>query len=116
MIYALDEFPVKHRPELWKTLLRIVDECPNTRLFLTGRLHIRDEVQEYIPGAETVPIGPRERDIELYLRMRLSRDPEPYAQDDEFETDIIRIIPEVTSRMSVLSWCIDSGGRANCAH
>ena len=107
-IDALDEFPAKHRPELWESLRQIVQECPNTRLFLTGRLHIRDEVQEYFPGAaEMLQISPRERDIELYLRMRLSRDPEPDVMDEELKTDVLRIVPEVISRTYVLSQCIE---------
>src|SRR5437868_5666030 len=36
-IDALDEFPTKHRVRLWKSLQRVAQECPNTRLFLTGR-------------------------------------------------------------------------------
>jgi len=107
-IDALDEFPAKHRPELWESLKQIVRECPNTRLFLTGRLHICDEVQEYFPGtSDMLPISPRERDIELYLRMRLSRDPEPDAMDEELEADILRIVPEVILGMYVLSRCIE---------
>jgi len=36
-IDALDEFPTMHRAQLWGSLQRLVRECPNTRLFLTGR-------------------------------------------------------------------------------
>ena len=36
-IDALDEFPTKHRAQLWNSLQQVVRECPNTRLFLTGR-------------------------------------------------------------------------------
>ena len=100
---ALDEFPAKHRPELWESLRQIVRECPSARLFLTGRLHIRYEVHESFPGtAEMLPICLKEHDIELYLKMRLSRDPEPDALDEELETDILKIVPEVTSRRYVL--------------
>jgi len=61
-IDALDEFPAKHRPELWESLQQIVVTCQNTRLFLTGRLHIRDEVQRYFPStAEMLPISVRSR-------------------------------------------------------
>lgn len=106
-IDGLDEFPAKQRPELWKSLQQVVCACPNIRLYLTGRLHTRDEVQKYFPGTtEMLPISMRERDIELYLEMRLSRDPEPDALDGELETDILRIIPEVTSQTYVLSRCI----------
>ena len=103
-IDALDEFPAKHRPELWESLQQIVAKCPNTRLFLTGRLHIRDEVQRYFPStAEMLPIISRTHDIGLYLKMRLSRDLELDAMDDELEADVLRIIPEVASGTYVFS-------------
>jgi len=103
-IDALDEFSEKHRPELWESLQQIVQKCPNTRLFLTGRLHIRGEVEQYFPRtAETLPISPREHDIGLYLRMRLSRDSERSRIDEELEADILRIIPQVVSGTYVFS-------------
>jgi len=103
-IDALDEFPAKHRAELWESLQQVAQKCPAARLFLTGRLHILDEVQKYLPGTtEMLPISSSEHDIELYLRMRLSRDSELDAMDGELEVDILRIIPEVTSRMYVFS-------------
>jgi len=103
-IDALDEFPAKQRPELWESLQQIVRKCPSIRLFLTGRLHIRDEVQRYFPSsAEMLPISPSANDIGLYLRMRLNRDSEADARDEKLEADILRIIPEVTSGTYVFS-------------
>ena len=103
-IDALDEFPAKHRPELWESLQQIVWKCPNTRLFLTGGLHIRDEVQKYVNGvSEILSISPREHDIGLYITMRLNRDSEPDAMDEKLEADILRIIPEVASGTYVFS-------------
>ncbi|RPB00711.1 hypothetical protein L873DRAFT_1896515 [Choiromyces venosus 120613-1] len=58
-IDALDEFPQKNRPELWDSLQQIVRESSNTRLFTTGRPHIRDEVKRYFDGGATViPLYP----------------------------------------------------------
>ena len=103
-IDALDEFSGKHRPELWESLQQIVEECPNTRLFLTGRPHIRDEVDHYFLSiAEMLPISPKEHDISLYLRMRLRRDSELRIMNKELEADILRIIPEVASGTYVFS-------------
>ena len=96
-IDALDEFPAKHRPELWEYLQQIVVKCPNARLFLTGRLHIRDEVQRYFPStADMLPISSKAHDIGLYLEMKLKRDSELDAMDKELEANILRIIPEVS--------------------
>ena len=104
-IDALDEFPAKRRPELWEYLQKVVQKCPNTRLFLTGRLHIRDEVQKYFPStADMLPISSRTHDIRLYLEMKLKRDSELDAMDKELEADILRIIPEVVSGTYVFSY------------
>ena len=97
-IDALDEFPAKHRPELWESLQQIVLKCSNTRLFLTGRLHIRDEVQKYFPStADMLRISSRAHDIRLYLEMKLKRDSELDAMDKDLEADILGIIPGVVS-------------------
>jgi len=97
-IDALDEFPTKHRPELWGSLQRIVRECSNIRLFITGRPHIRAEVKKYFPGyPDLSSIGPTEEDIREYVAMRLRKDSESDAMDPELEADILTIIPEKIS-------------------
>jgi len=103
-IDALDEFPANRRPELWESWQKVVMKCQKIRLFLTSRLHIRDEVQKYFPStAEMLPIISRTDDIGLYLRMRLRRDSELDAMNKELEADILRIIPEVASGTYVCS-------------
>ena len=97
-IDALDEFPTKHRPKLWDSLQRIIRECPNIRLFITGRPHIREEVRKYFPRyPDQPPIKPTEEDIREYLIMRLNNDSELDAMDTTLEADILRIIPEKIS-------------------
>jgi len=92
-IDALDEFPAKHRPELWDSLQHIVRECPNTRLFITGRPHIREEVKKYFPGfPDLAPLNPTKEDINGYIAMRLKKDSELDAMDAELEADILRSI------------------------
>jgi len=101
---ALDEFPSKHRPGLWDSLRHMVRECPNIRLFITGRPHIREEVRKYFPGfPDQPPIKPTEEDIREYLTMRLKEDLELDAMDTELEADILRIIPERISGAYVKS-------------
>jgi len=104
-IDALDEFPTKHRLELWDSLQHVVRECPNTRLFITGRPHIREEVNKYFPGYPSLaPIKPTKEDITGYIIMRLKRDSERGdAMDAELEADILRIIPEKISEAYVTS-------------
>jgi len=112
-IDALDEFPTKHRPELWDSLQHIVRECPNIRLFITGRLHVRDEVKKYFPGyPDLTPIKPTKEDIQEYITMRLKRDPELDAMDAELEADILRIIPDKICGTYVIS--VDSEFKVIC--
>ena len=97
-IDALDEFPIKYRPELWGSLQHIVRKCPNIRLFITGRPHVREEVKKYFPGyPDLSSIKPTEEDIRGYVTMRLRRDLESDAMDPELEADILTIIPEKIS-------------------
>jgi len=97
-IDAIDEFPAKQRSELWDSLRHLVRECPNIRLFITGRPHIREEVRKYFPGCpDQPPIKPTEDDIREYLIMRLNKDLELDAMDAELEADILRIIPDKIS-------------------
>ena len=94
-IDALDEFPTNNRPELWDSLQHIVRECPNIRLFITGRPHIREEVKKYFPGyPDLSSIKPTEEDIRRYVTMRLRKDLESDAMDPELEADILTIIPD----------------------
>ena len=103
-IDAVDEFPTKHRPELWDSLQHVARGCPNTRLFITGRLHIREEVNKYFPGyPEVMPIMPPKEDIREYVAMRLKNDSAPDAMDAGLEADILGIIPDKFSSTYVTS-------------
>jgi len=103
-IDALDEFPAKLRPELWDSSQYVVRECPNARLFITGRPQIREEVGKYFPGhPDLAPIKPTEEDIRGYITMRLKKDPEPDSIDMELEAEILRIIPDRISEAYVTS-------------
>jgi len=103
-IDALDEFPAKHRPDLWHSLKSIIEECPKVRLFITGRPHIREEVRQYFPRyPKPTSIKPTEEDIRAYLTMRLEKDLEPGAMDKELAADILRIIPDKISGAYVKS-------------
>ena len=67
---ALDELFAKLRLELQESLQQVVRRCPNTLLFLTGRLHICDKVQSHISRApEILPLSPRKHDIGLCFRI-----------------------------------------------
>ena len=98
-IDALDECTPKSRQELLGSLRDIVQESPSTRVLITGRSHVEEEVKRYFTKVLTVPVGPTAGDIKLYLDARLDRDTEPRAMDDVLQRDIVRIIPEMISEV-----------------
>ena len=100
-IDALDEFPREDRPGILRSLVQIIRESPNTRLFLTGRPHIRDEIKRHFTRSAEIQTKPTEEDIGKYLRMRLSNDTQPEAMDQNLRNEILRTIPEKICGMYV---------------
>ena len=96
---ALDECLPKHLPELLRSLGDIVRECPRTRIFLTGRPHVGEDVQRYFSKVVEIPISPNTDDIRKYVEMRLASDTESEAMNKELRADIVRIILEKISDM-----------------
>ena len=54
-------------------------------------------MEKYFTGATIIPVSPTDDDIRAYLGVRLDRDTEPYAMDDDLASDIMRIVPEMIS-------------------
>jgi len=98
-IDGLDECLPKHRRELLDSLRDIVRASPTTRVFLSGRPHIRDEVKKYFTYATMITIVPTVWDIVRYLEMRLDQDPTPSAMDDDLRAEILSVIPRKISQM-----------------
>jgi len=98
-IDGLDECLPKHRRELLESLRDIVRASPTTRVFLSGRPHICDEVKKYFTDATMIAIVPTVWDIERYLEMRLDQDPTPSAMDDDLKAEILSVIPRKISQM-----------------
>ena len=98
-IDALDECTLKHRRDLLESLREVVGVSPNIRIFLTGRPHIEQEIVRCFSQLVRLPLSPTHGDIRSYLEMRLDRDDDPDAMDDELRADIMRIIPEKVSEM-----------------
>ena len=91
-IDALDEILPRNLPSVLESLRDIVWESPTTRIFLTSRPHIRESIRRYFPKAAVIPITPKTEDIRNYLEMRLDRDIEPEAMDNDLRADIMRTI------------------------
>ena len=98
-IDALDECLPKHLPEFLGSLRDIVRECPQTRIFLTGRPHIGPAIQRYFSKAVVIPISPSMEDIRNYMEMRLDTDDEPEAMDNELRADIVKAVLDKMSDM-----------------
>ena len=98
-IDALDECPPGHRVKLLGSLNQILRGSPRTRMFLTGRPHIRTEVENYLAGRLTTrSITPTKDDIIIFLRAKLKEDAMPEAMDESLEEEILRDIPDVSDR------------------
>jgi len=99
---ALDECAGVQRLRLLDSLKEILENSPSARLFVTGRPHIRAEIEKRLPGKVTsVSVSPTRGDIITYLRVRLGEDETPDAMDESLEGDILENIPEKISEMCV---------------
>jgi len=99
-IDALDECQEGYRLKLLDLLNQILQKSHGARLFLTGRPHIRREVEKHFAGrAETRSITPTKNDIIIFLRAKLGEDTMPDAMDDSLKEEIIRNLPGAVSEM-----------------
>ena len=101
-IDALDECVLEHRTKLLDSLNKILQESPGTRIFLTGRPHIRPEIARRLSGRVTsLHISTKRDDIIRYVHSRLEDDPTPDAMNSSLEAEILKKIPEDVSEMYV---------------
>ena len=105
-IDALDECLPKNLPELLESLRDIVRGSHSTRIFLTGRSHVEETIQRYFAKAVLIPISPSTQDIRNYLEMRLSRDVDPEAMDNDLRADIVNNILDKMSDMYVAAFVV----------
>ena len=99
---AIDELLPQHRSEFLRALQHIIKEAPNARLFLTGRPHIRGELEKCLTrGAYTIHIVPDQGDITRYISRKMddddSRDPD--LMTESLRNDIMKIMLEKASDM-----------------
>ena len=99
-IDALDECMPEYRAKLLASLNQILHKSPCTRIFLAGRLQIRDEVEKHLAGrVVALSIIPTSDDIIRFLQAKLKEDVIPDAMDESLEADIIKNIPETVSEV-----------------
>ena len=100
VIDALDECTAVQRFRLFDSLKEILEKSPGARIFVTGRPHIRAEIETRLAGRVTsVSVGPARDDIIRFLRVKLSEDETPEAMDENLEADILEKIPGSVSEM-----------------
>ena len=99
-IDALDECAAVHRVKILDSLKQILEKSPGTRIFITGRPHIRAEMEKHLGGKViSVSLCPNKEDIIGYLRVRLGEDETPDAMNESLIADILEKIPESVSEM-----------------
>ena len=100
-IDALDECAAVHRVKVLDSVKQILQKSPGTRIFITGRPHIRAEIEKRLTQRVIISIGPSKVDIIRYLRIRLGEDETPDAMNQSLEADILEKIPKNMSEMCV---------------
>ena len=100
---AMDELLPGSRSELLRALREIIRDAPNIRLFLTGRPHIRGELDKYITkGAYIIPVVADQGDIAAYVSRKMEDDEDdgdPDLMPDDLKDDILKTMLEKASEM-----------------
>ena len=99
-IDALDECAIEHQVMLLDSLGQLLQQSPDTRIFVTGRPHILPAIGRRLTGRVTsLSISPKRDDIVTYLRSRLAADTFPDAMDHTLEADILEKVLSDISEM-----------------
>ena len=99
---ALDECVAEHRMVILESLGQIARESLDTRIFVTGRSHIRSEAERKLGGAAAfVLIEPTGDGIVGYLREKLRSDTTPEMMSSALEENILESISRLSSETYV---------------
>ena len=99
---AVDELPPEDRSKFLRALRQIIQDSPNTRLFLTGRPYIRGELEKHLMnGAHIIHIVADQGDIARYLSQKMDEDDDqdPELMTQNLKNDITKTIMEKSSGM-----------------
>ena len=99
---AVDELLPQDRAELLRALRQIVQDAPNTRLFLTGRPYVRGELDKHLTKkAYSIRIVADQGDIARYISRKMDDDDarDPDLMTEELKDDIMKTILEKASEM-----------------
>ena len=99
---ALDECVPEYRIIILESLRQLVQEALSTRIFVTGRSHIRSEVERKLNGVVNfLLIEPTGDDVVTYLREKLRNDTTREMMNSALEANIMESIPEISSKTYV---------------
>ena len=97
---AMDELLPRNRSELLRALREIIRDASNIRLFLTGRPHIRGELDKYITEeAYIIQVVADQGYIARYVTRRMEDDDDrdPGLMTEDLRNDIMKIMLEKAS-------------------
>src|SRR5207302_3927011 len=101
---AINECAPAYRMVILETLRQILQGSPNTRIFITGRTHVRNEVERTFGGAAaSLLIEPTEDGVVRYLREKLRNDTTPEIMSSTLEENIMKSIAEISSETYVIT-------------
>ena len=98
---ALDECVPEHRIVILESLRQILQGSPNIRILMTGRPHVRSEVEKELGGATFLFIRATEDGVVRFLRERLVKDTARTIMSSTLEGDIMRSLPAISSETYV---------------
>ena len=85
-----------------ESLGQIMRGSPNTQIFMTGRPHVRGEVERELGGAATIlSIRATDDGVLRFLREKIRKDRIPNIMSSTLEGDIMESIPTISSETYV---------------
>ena len=97
-IDAVDDLLPQNRSEFLDALRQIIREVPNTRLFLTGRPHIREEIEKHLmQGAYCINVPVDQGDIAKPMSRKLDISQDTDVVMEDLKNDIIGEMSEKAS-------------------
>ena len=100
-IDAVDELERGVQVQLLEVLREL--DTKNTRIFLTGRDHIEDEIKKRLQIVQQykIVISASQQDIQEFLGQQIKHDPNPDAMDELLAKDIVDVIMKKCQGMYV---------------
>ena len=99
---ALDECVPEHRMAVLESLGQILRGSSDTRMLMTGRPHVRSEVERALGGAVAfIFVRAKDDGVLRFLRQKLRKDTIPNMMSSTLEGDIIKSITTISSETYV---------------